>query len=226
MGGDKRGRPMNIYANDQQWFNLSAGSNGRVLSVLPMAAIITISLFLIMKFMVTLDMGKLPEKEVTPRFDINPVVEEINPRIRDKKIKREVEVTPPPALPQIEKMASSLPAESITNSSWAIPNLDKAGIANMRTKFKINRDIQPIFKGRPAYPLNAQTRDLEGNCSAVFDVGINGSPFNIKVNCTASVFERSARNAISKWKYNPKIADGKAVIMYGVKNSIKYKMAD
>ncbi|MCF6293155.1 MAG: energy transducer TonB [Robiginitomaculum sp.] len=217
---------MNIYVNDQQWFNLFAGSNGRFISVLPMAAIITISLFLIMKFMVTLDMQALPEKEENPRFDINPVVEEKDPRIRDEKIKREVEVTPPPALPQIEKTVSSLPTASIANSSWAIPNLDKVGIAGMQAKFKIDRDIQPIFRSNPAYPLNAQARNLEGNCSAVFDVGINGSPFNIKVNCTASVFERSARNAISKWKYNPKIANGKAVIMYGVKNSIKYKMAD
>jgi len=217
---------MNIYANDQQWFNLSAGSNGRFLSVLPMAAIVTISLFLIMKFMLTLDMQALPEIEDNPRFDINPVVEEINPRIRDKKIKREVEVTPPPAVPQIEKMVSSLPTTSIVNSSWTIPNLDKVGIAGMQPKFKINRDIQPIFRSNPVYPQNALARDLEGNCSSVFDVGINGSPFNIKVNCTASIFERSARNAISKWKYSPKIVDGKAVIMRGVTNSIKYRIAD
>ena len=179
-----------------------------------------------MKFMVTLDMGALPDKEESLRIEINPTVEPIDIRIRHEKLVREIEVTPPPALPQIEKVSSSLPMEGIAETSWAIPNLDKAGISSMQSVFTINREMQPIFKGKPVYPQNALARELEGSCSASFDVGINGSPFNIRVNCTSRVFDRSARNAISRWKFNPKIDDGKTVIAYGVTNSIRYQMAD
>jgi protein TonB len=217
---------MNISVTDQQWFNVSGGNNGRLLSVVPMAAIVTISLFLVMKFMVTLDMGALPDKEENPRIEINPIVEPVDIRVRHEKLIREIEVTPPPAIPKIEKVSSTLPAEGIANNSWSIPNMDKIGIANMQIALEINRDIQPIFRSKPIYPQRALSRDLEGDCLAEFDVGINGSPFNIKVNCTASAFERSARNAIARWKYNPKIADGKAVVMYGVTNSIKYRVAE
>jgi protein TonB len=94
----------------------------------------------------------------------------------------------------------------------------------MLTSFTIDTEIQPIFRGQPLYPVALLDRGIEGNCRTLFDVGTNGTPYNIQLNCTNRGFERSAHNAIARWKYSPKIVDGVPVPMRGVTNSISFRI--
>ena len=69
---------------------------------LPIAGIITIALFLLMKLMISKELV-LPEKEDAFRFSINPTIEELSIRERDVKADRTKDVKPPPPPPQCLK---------------------------------------------------------------------------------------------------------------------------
>jgi len=66
-----------------------------------------------------------------------------------------------------------------------------------------------------------------GHCRMRFDVSPTGVPFNVIATiCTDSVFERSSIKSVQRWKYNPKIVDGRAVVRSGVENKITYRLHD
>jgi protein TonB len=59
----------------------------RFLAGLPIAAVITVGLFLLMRFFISGDF-KLADKEESVRFDINPKVQELEVRQREVKAER------------------------------------------------------------------------------------------------------------------------------------------
>ena len=60
-----------------------------------------------------------------------------------------------------------------------------------------------------------------------FDVSPEGAPFNINaLMCTSSVFKRASIRNVGRWKYNPKIVDGRAVSMHGVETTIRFNLTD
>ena len=60
-----------------------------------------------------------------------------------------------------------------------------------------------------------------------FDVSPEGAPFNITATyCSQRVFERPSVKAVTKWKYNPKVVDGRSVSRSGVETKISYRISD
>jgi len=193
---------------------------------LPFAGVITIGLFLLMKLLISREI-ELNEKEETVRFDINPKVEELSIRQRDVQAERAKEVKPPPPPPQIEKQKATQPQEGIANITGAIPDFDAPQLDRGSVNFNVSdRDAQPLVRIPPMYPPRAAERGLSGQCTAFFDVSPLGKPYNVRTECSSSVFARAARRSVEKWKYNPKIIDGKAVARSGVVTVIKFQLAD
>ncbi|VAV90581.1 putative TonB-dependent receptor [hydrothermal vent metagenome] len=193
---------------------------------LPLAGIITIGLFLLMKLLISKELV-LPEKEDAFRFSINPKVEELSIRQRDVKAERTKDVKPPPPPPQIEKQKAIRPQEGIANISGAIPDFEAPELNRGAVNFNVSdRDAQPLVRIPPMYPPRAAERGTEGSCQAFFDVSPLGKPYNVRAECSSSVFSRSAIRSVEKWKYNPKIVDGTAVARSGVVTTITYRLAD
>jgi len=193
---------------------------------LPIAGIITIALFLLMKLMISKELV-LPEKEDAFRFSINPTIEELSIRERDVKADRTKDVKPPPPPPQIEKQKAAQPREGIANISGAIPDFDAPQLNRGAVNFNVSdRDAQPLVRIPPMYPPRAAERGQEGTCQAFFDVSPQGKPYNVRTECTSSMFASSARRSVEKWKYNPKIVDGQPVARSGVVTTITYQLAD
>ncbi|MBL4618203.1 MAG: energy transducer TonB [Robiginitomaculum sp.] len=193
---------------------------------LPFAGVITIVIFLFMKFLISQEMT-LSEKEDAFRIDINPKVEELTVRQRDVKAERAKDVKPPPPPPQIEKQKASQPKEGIANIAGAIPEFDAPQLNRGAVNFNVSdRDAQPLVRIPPMYPPRAAERGTEGNCKMSFDVSASGNPYNITADCTSSMFSRAATRSVEKWKYNAKIVDGNAVARSGVRTVITFKLAD
>ena len=54
-----------------------------------------------------------------------------------------------------------------------------------------------------------------------------GAPFNVITTfCTQRLFERATIKSVQRWKYNPKIVDGRAVARNGVENKVTYRLTD
>ncbi len=198
----------------------------RFILSLPIAAVITILLFLLMRFFISGDF-KLADKEESVRFDINPKVQELEVRQRDVKPERTKDVKPPPPPPAIEKQKAVQPNEGIASVSGSIPDFEPPSLNRGNINFQVSdRDAQPLVRIEPIYPPRAAEQGREGTCEGQFDVSATGKPYNVRVTCSSSMFVRAATRAIEKWKYNPKIVDGKAVARRGVVTPFKFQLAD
>ncbi len=196
----------------------------RFVSLLPLAGAITLALFLLMRFMISTQF-EIPEPEDHVVFDINPVIKELPLHIREAIPERMKDVTPPPPPPRVSKQTAQRPDETI--AALTIPDLNPQRIQPKNLSFIfVDRDAQPIIKIEPIYPPRAIDQGREGTCKGMFDVSAIGRPYNISVTCSSSLFVRASTRAIEKWKYNPKIIDGKAVVRRGVATSFSFNIKD
>jgi protein TonB len=84
----------------------------------------------------------------------------------------------------------------------------------------------PIVKVAPVYPARALARRLEGHVLLEFVVTQTGAVRDVKViESTAPLFERPAIEAALKFRYKPRVIDGEAVEVAGVRNMITFTMA-
>jgi len=94
--------------------------------------------------------------------------------------------------------------------------------------FSSDGEYLPIVKVAPVYPRRAQTRGIEGYVLLEFIVTETGAvrdPVVIEAQ-PPGIFDRSAMQAALKFKYKPKVVDGNPVEVAGVRNLIKFELAD
>jgi len=83
----------------------------------------------------------------------------------------------------------------------------------------------PLVRIAPMYPENARRRSVEGDCTVQFDVNAQGITKNIKIlDCASHYFHRSSINAAARFRYQPRIEEGKPVVVTGVKTRFRYKL--
>lgn len=197
----------------------------RFLIGIPLAAVVAILLFLLMRALIA--MGELPineEREAT-QIQINQEVEELQVRERDMTPDQVEQVDPPPPPPSIEKQVATQPTEAITNIGGQIPEFEQPDISRNDMNFTVSdRDAQPLVRVAVTYPPRAAERGTEGSCRMTFDVNPQGAPYNIRANCTDSVFERTSIRTVEQWKYAPKVVDGQPVARSGVQTTLTYQL--
>lgn len=86
-------------------------------------------------------------------------------------------------------------------------------------------DYLPIVRVAPVYPARALSRGLEGYVDMSFTVTTTGTVRDpIVLYSTSSLFDRAAERAVLKFKYKPRVVDGVAVDVPGVKTRITFKI--
>ena len=86
----------------------------------------------------------------------------------------------------------------------------------------------PIVKVAPVYPRRAQSRGIEGWVLLRFTVTETGSVINPEVIDAdpPGVFDRAAEKAVLRFKYKPRVVDGKAQVVQGVEHLITFELED
>lgn len=86
----------------------------------------------------------------------------------------------------------------------------------------------PIARMEPDYPARAAARGIEGYAIVEFDVNENGSVINPRILGAepANIFDRASLRAIERWKYNPRIVNGEAVKMLGLKTRFSFSLEE
>lgn len=196
----------------------------RWLIFIPVAAIVTFFLFNIMMALIAGDF-KPQEKFAAANFEINPTVDDIKVIKRETKVQQVKKVITPPPPPQIERQQAAKPTEAIASLEGAIPEFEAPKIDRQNFKIQVSdRDAQPLVRIPPIMPPRAEK---SGHCKVKFDVSPEGQPFNVEATyCSQSLFKRASIKSVQKWKYNPKIVDGRAVSRSGVESKITFKLAD
>ncbi len=88
-----------------------------------------------------------------------------------------------------------------------------------------DRDALPLVRIEPQYPQQARQRGLEGWVQVQFTISTAGSVKDpVVVKSSNSMFERSALQAVSKWKYQPQLKGGKPAEAPGQMVVLRFRM--
>ena len=86
-------------------------------------------------------------------------------------------------------------------------------------------ELRAIIKVMPDYPRRAWMNKLEGDVLMEFSVSEQGAVQNIKViNSSSPLFDLSAIDAVSRFKYAPAEQDGKAVAAGPVRERFRFRL--
>lgn len=200
----------------------------RLLVGVPIAAVITFLLFMLMQTLIFTDEVTLEEESEELRIVINEEVEQVDIRQRDVTLDDVEDVQPPPPPPQIERAAAEAPSEDMSTIMGEMPAFEEPSLNNDSVSFSVSdRDAQPLVRIEPDYPMRAAERGVEGDCLVTFDVTPDGVTTNIRImDCSSSLFERNAIRAVERWRYQPKIVDGTAVRRTGVVTEFNFRLQD
>lgn len=149
----------------------------------------------------------------------------------DKPEKPQEPEAPPPDMPEPEFDTPEIGAEGL---NMQVPVGDtNIEIGASALSFS-EGEYLPIVKVPPEYPSTASSRGIEGFCTVVYTVtetGTTRDPQPIASECITkdgkptTVFNRASVRAALKFKYKPKVVDGKAVEVSGVKNRFTYQLS-
>ncbi len=187
-------------------------------------AVVTSALLFLMTFLI--ESGESPLSEVRERQLLDFVrvrQEEVVNREERKPEKPPKPETPPPDVPPP-------PSDDINPDVGAVsvraPTINTtAQIAGPGELSYSDGEYLPIVRVAPVYPNRALSRGLEGYVDLMFTVTEAGTVKDPVVTfSTSSLFERAAKNAVLKFKYKPRVVDGKPVEVPGVETRIRFQL--
>ncbi len=195
----------------------------RAITSLVPAAIVTAGLLLTMQILISQNLKEDEDRSEFKIPDISMPDQEISTEYDTRKPDKPDEPEePPPELPEPE-------FENLdTNASVNVaPTLDaKLSIGGVGG-FSSDGDYLPIVKTQPRYPSRALSRGIEGYCTVEYTVTRSGETRDVKVvDCPQTIFASSSIRAAEKFKYKPKVIDGEAIEVPGVRNRFIFKVAE
>lgn len=195
-------------------------SFSRLLVASLVAVPVAVALFYLMQNLVTREYRQ-PESKVTQIDDIivpQETIEVIKPIPRPEPL--DDPQTPPPKAVQVS--VTSDDAFTVTNDPP--PQAQDPEIHGGTGMSE--GEYLPIVKVEPLYPSRAQQRGISGYCIVEYTVTTAGSTRNPRpVDCApGGLFERASVKAAEKFKYKPRVVNGVAVEVAGVRNRFVFKL--
>jgi len=191
---------------------------GKLKVIMLFAATVTLGLFYTMQWLIvndeqpeTINMRITLAPVTLPEWEPDPV--HASPRPEEPEA--------PPELPpqQVDNRTPQSPAIAFTGNLAKNPGVEafEFGLG------PADASAMPIAQIQPVYPSRALVRGIEGFVIVEFDVNENGAVINASVLGAnpPGIFDRAALTAISRWKYNPRIDNGRPVTM----KSLQYRFS-
>lgn len=191
--------------------------------VLPLAAGVTVGLFLMMRALI--DIGPVvfeeapPDLEVVMNFEVDPATPE-----RGRDFIEPEPIDPPPAVRPSEVEPAVIEHTS-TMGQYNVPAIDPPEVRNTAGPIRVDGDPSPVLRISPVYPGTLADRGIEGQCDLIFDILPNGTTANVRVlSCSNRGFERASVSAIQRWRYNPQVRDGAPITYRGARTQLLYSL--
>jgi len=200
---------------------------GRFLGSLLLGAVVTFVLFSFMAFLVS--SGDRNKEEV-----LDNIIVEVNTTPPKSAAEQRRRVPPPPPPPPKSPPKPQAPEPEANNDSggmtFNMPGIQMSGastgISAPGAGFGRDGDATPIVRIEPKYPIQAARDGKEGWVKLSFTINELGGVEDVKVieAKPKRVFDKSARRALKKWKYKPKVEDGKPIRRPGLTVQLDFKM--
>lgn len=201
------------------------------ISVVSAFAIVS-GLVLTMSYMISRNSGQITAQDENSAMNFIRVkrAEHLDVKKRQKPEKPKKPKTPP-KLPKMNIAQNTPPQAAPTK--FDMPNLDiplalgngpsLGGYAAQNSK---NSQVVPLVRIEPQYPRKAAMAGKEGWVQLSFDINESGMVENVSVikSNPRRLFDKAAMRSLLKWKYQPKVVDGKAVKQKDNKVQIDFKL--
>jgi protein TonB len=186
--------------------------------------LVTAALFLLMPILIKPSNKVLNQRELLQLADIVMPARDIDTQLKtNKPEKPDFPEEAPPELeqPNFDDLAIAPQALNLAPQS----NFDfKLGLGVNFSN--ADGEFLPVVKVAPMYPRFASGRGVEGHCTVEYTVTKSGAVDDVKVlDCTPpGYFERVSVKAANKFKYKPRVIDGEAVDVVGVRNRFTFEL--
>lgn len=197
----------------------------RYIAGVGLGAVTTFLLFFLMQSLIQTEKSGFDDTIKGKLVDFVRVEEDVEVQTRTRK---------PPPPPVVEEPPPNAPTPQFESSATS------AGVDVSAVKVNVDLNVEgvggfssdgeylPIVKVAPVYPRRAQTRGIEGFVLLEFVVTAAGSvrdPVVIE-SSPPGIFDNAAIQAALKFKYKPKVVNGQAIDVAGVRNRIVFEMAE
>ena len=199
----------------------------RFLVSLLLGAVVTFGLFSFMAFLVS---SGDRNKEVA----LENIIVEVNttPPKSAAEQRRRVPPPPPPPPKSPPKQQAPEPDTSADTGglTFNMPGVQlsnaSSGLSAPGAGFGRDGDATPIVRIEPKYPIQAARDGKEGWVKLSFTINEIGGVEDVKVieAKPKRVFDKEAKRALRKWKYKPKVVDGKSLVQTGLTVQLDFKM--
>ena len=194
-------------------------------SAIVVASLATFAVFWMMQTLISSGNSVVNEESFGRLIEFVDVSQDEDVQTKQRKVNK------PPA-PPVEPPKPDLPKPSVQAQSV---NAFDMGAIDLSADLNIDAglagsggdgDFLPIVKVAPQYPRRALQKGIEGHVTVEFTVTALGTVIDPRVIDAnpPNVFNRAAMNAVKKFKYKPKIVDGKAQAVTGVRNIIRFEL--
>lgn len=192
------------------------------------AAAITFVIFYAMQALINTGESALTDGPEGRVVDFVKVEKQQDVQKKDRKPEK------PPKPPE-EPPKPDMPKPSQQNLDMSMDSGMGLAGANVASDLSVDAGISggsgdgsylPIVKVAPVYPQRALRRGIEGYVVVEFTVTTSGAVKDTRVieADPPNVFDHAAMEAAKKFKYKPKMVNGKPVEVAGVRNIIRFEL--
>ncbi|WP_194755290.1 energy transducer TonB [Aliidiomarina indica] len=198
----------------------------RILVSILLGAAVTFLLFVFMAYLISGGEKRAEPSEPPTRIDIvgAPPEQDVDTRRRTPPPPPEPP-EPPPESPQTEPDAS----DDTVSFSMDLGGVD-LGSANTGLDgpgaLSRDGDAQPIVRVEPRYPPAAARDGIEGWVRLRFTIDETGGVTDIEIIDAQPrrIFDQEARRALARWRYAPKVVDGRPQRQEGLTVQLDFTM--
>ena len=192
-----------------------------------MAVMITFGLFFFMQALIETGEG------LDERLNVVKIVDSTMPEIELEVIE---EIDKPELIEEITEVVEEVERQ-VTISDGPDLNIDRSQV-QMDTGLELSNasisatdgDYLPLVAIAPQYPTRAAQRGIQGWCLVSFTVDGLGNVVEETITVVdaepANIFDRSSERAAARFKFQPRVVDGKGVEVAGVQYLFRYELED
>lgn len=190
-----------------------------------LASVSMVGLFWLLYGLIHATTGATTNGELLPTVDFVRLAKNFEIESRDRK--------PPPEMPDRPEAPPEVPVQQTqiqgpTNTNVAI-NMKLENSTQVKSSFGLSStdgEYLPIVKVAPMYPARAQSQGIEGWVLVQFTVTESGSVINpVVVEAQPpGIFDEAAKKAVTKFKYKPRVENGRPIAVPNVQHLIRFEL--
>ena len=189
---------------------MTRGSTQKLATVVLAALLINAAMFTAIRYMVINRQIRLAD---TSQFDLANFIR-MQEQSRDVRSRRDPKAPQKPESEQqrdLSRLANASLGSGVGSMSVDMPDIDID--IDVGGGISLARELTPLVRFPPDYPMAAMNNKIEGYVLLRFTVTETGTVADPEVlrSEPPGIFDRAARRAVMRWKYQPQLANGEPV---------------